>query len=332
MTLIAIIQKLLLTLVAALGFAVSVFITLVLTGKIVAYHSPEFGNWAMWVGALATVFAAIGTVGTLAFIILDNKYKAKLALSKASLDEQKEIINGLVSVLKDRQLSTEEKWVVIENTYYRLNASYIGILDEVHIKQAKSNYLSVIPYLESFYYKLEQHDFLPLPKGLKLQYPLTANNSDVTIAAEILASSWIKYVAGKTSFYEKNRFENYEVSSALEKNFALILIAFLCHKSHKPLDIDKLNKNFKQLYKHNYLKKWDISLEINRKYSALFAHLLLCETYSAKRYNYNGKKTIPIPSLHVYAPEKTWVKIGSLQVTYPNKLSHVKQPRQNITN
>ncbi|EKB1953153.1 hypothetical protein ACOIVT_004534 [Vibrio parahaemolyticus] len=36
------------------------------------FNTPEFGNWAMWFGAVSTFVAAIGTVGTFAFLAYDH--------------------------------------------------------------------------------------------------------------------------------------------------------------------------------------------------------------------------------------------------------------------
>lgn len=36
------------------------------------FNSPEFGNWAMWFGALSTFAAAVGTMGSFAFLAYDH--------------------------------------------------------------------------------------------------------------------------------------------------------------------------------------------------------------------------------------------------------------------
>jgi uncharacterized membrane protein len=316
-------QKLLLSLVAVLGFALTVFISLVLIGRVFPYDSIEFGNWAMWVGAMAAAFAAIGTVGTLIYIISDSKYKARFELSKIAFDEYKESINAIISVLKDNQLSKNQKWLVIESTYYRILEIYSGITEVTHINRAKSNYHSLLPYLDNFYYHLDQHDFLALPQDLKLKYSLKQNNHSVSAASEILATSWIKHLAGKTDFYKITGWQSYENGNVLKKNFILVLIAFLCSKSATPLCIVKLRKDFDELRQENYLDQWDLFTytEIVEKYSLLFAHLLLCETYQAEKYCFNGKKSVPVPLLYVLEPNKSWIVVGNCTIAYPKSFS-----------
>lgn len=71
-------KKVLILLTSAVLIVGFLLLALVLTGRVYGYGSTEFGNWAMWTAAIATIFAAIGTVSTLIYMIIDSKKKEAL--------------------------------------------------------------------------------------------------------------------------------------------------------------------------------------------------------------------------------------------------------------
>ncbi|MEZ8231430.1 hypothetical protein [Vibrio splendidus] len=75
-----------------LGFAVD----LILYNRIDS-GTTAFGNWAMWVAAIATIFAAIGTISTLGFLVFQHikNNERQLRIDEQQLDmwkEQRELL------------------------------------------------------------------------------------------------------------------------------------------------------------------------------------------------------------------------------------------------
>ena len=287
------------------------FVVLLLTGKVFPYGSTEFGNSAMWVGAIATVFAAIGTVGSLMFLIRDNREKRIVAHSKDALDSYRS---------SNISTATDSKRLVINTSYYELVAYLKEINEESHKDLAKIAFSSLKPHLDLFYANLDLHDFLMLSEDLELRYSLKNNNQSISSSAQILATTWLKYMAGKSNYYSDVGLESYEHTAVLKRELVLALIAMLCGKNGEMLDIATLERQLSPLKQYFRTEEWDISNSIFEEYSLLLAHILLCDTYRVRKYVITDTLSIPLPQLAVYGPEESWVVIKYHVIRYPKSM------------
>lgn len=296
------------------------FVVLLLTGKVFPYSSTEFGNWAMWVGAIASVFAAIGTVGSLMFLILDNRQKRIGEHSKDALDSYRSSIQNLISHLKNTDTTTDSKWLVISTTYYELMAYLKEINVESHKELTKIAFSSLKPHLDLFYANLDQHDFLTISEDLELRYSLKDNNQSISASAQILATTWLKYMAGKSQYYTDVGLESYEYTPVLKRELVLALIAMLCGKNGEMLDMVTLGRQLSFLKQNLRTEELDISHSIFDTYALLLAHILLCDTYRVKKSVITDTLSVPLPQLTVYGPEESWVVIKHNVIFYPKSI------------
>jgi len=104
--------------------AFSTFIFLLVTGQIYRYGSIEFGNWAMWVGSIASVFAAIGTVGAL----LQMQAEQRTMNQKYLNDKDNERLKLEVKKLNSTIQIYDELLINIHNSYRKLNVEFYELV------------------------------------------------------------------------------------------------------------------------------------------------------------------------------------------------------------
>ncbi|OIN27369.1 hypothetical protein [Vibrio barjaei] len=269
------------------------------------------------IGDVATWVAAVGTVGSLIYLARDNVARKSEYKSEVALNSYRSAIDALNVKLQDSSVQTDAKWLFISSAYYEL-ASYLqDITVDSHIEIAKISYSSLIPNLVLYYHHLEVHDFIDMPKDTVQRYPLPLNNRSISVSAEILITSWLRYVAGNNRFFKDVGFQSYEHSAVLEKKYALLLLAMLDVKDGFPRRVEQLSEFFNQLNRELIVTQFTFSRMALDEYSALVSHVLLCDTLNAKAYYYSATKSAPRPYLRVYGPENAWVIIGNTVIRYP---------------
>lgn len=133
----------------AVGFGISLFIVvgLMLSGYFYGYGTAEFGNWAMWIGAIATICAAVGTVSTLLFLV--RQHFENSAREQEMWKEQRE------KLIFDKYNAHKSQFISLLSEYEQTNSYGITI------RNKNAFYRKVFPSntLSNFNVTLSENDF-----------------------------------------------------------------------------------------------------------------------------------------------------------------------------
>jgi hypothetical protein len=241
---------------AILAFSFAVFVTLILFGRIFPYSSTEFGNWAMWIGALATVFAAVGTVGTLvqmkreqADARVEQKNRSLIDLTNKAIEiVNQDIINYNSIVLKINQhklsllnLSRELDFFEKNNLMNNIVKKSFIIINNNSISEEKKNndvektlwygicgtsdielklvikYMSTIPFHSIYPPKLESEFFIDVQIFISQFYnPNESFEKIVRLLMKVHGSEHTKCLDSMKSLALK--VSNYKEDEMLDRN------------------------------------------------------------------------------------------------------------------
>jgi len=278
------------------------FVLILLSGKVFPYNSIEFGNWAMWVGAIGTIFAAIGTVSTLGFLIYQHLFLLEEKASKAEYDiYEKNILNlieKLNAVTYDElgfKTSNSDLFKSIGVTYNNLLWRQSHIKSKDHRRSANALYLELSDSLKEFCNQVNFFDLYvaELPKDSTLRW----RNNTIERCAEHLSYCWHKFIRPNVDFFLLANSATYGLAHyKLDLNDIYKILAILNSTSLELEHYTKVKERVNAMCKSGIFPD-DGLRELLEEIPMLSAHLLLTGTLSAQ-----GESLI----LRAYKPEQHW--------------------------
>jgi len=285
-------------------FTFFIFTTLILSGQVYSYNSTAFGNWAMWVGALSTTLGAIGTVGTLIFIIKQGLKDNLEKESRHAADLYISIVEDLIKKIPQNRTIHSKIDHPVESTLNDLLEIQDKITFYNHRIGARNTHNILTNTLAKYCSTLVMSDFFNVDSktgdGDSIDYEPTG-------CAEHLITRWHDFIVKKQSNHRPAFSSTYGFSDMkIHIDEWYSIYSLLTSKPFELIKKDVLKKEMYEIMKTNQANEKSYSLDyLTSQCPMLFSHFALYGNLIAQRHN----KDIKI-SLHVFSQSGYWFVFG----------------------
>lgn len=308
-------------------------------GGIIATSVTLTDQPASWVGAIATVMAAIGTVSTLIFLsyqhMLDKSNKdeeAATKLSQEALNAHISAVDSLIGYLSNEALGRDRKFAFLKPTYLNLVVLEKKITVQNHRDQAQAKFEELHVHLDIFYFDLTAGDFFTMDSEEANNISFSSHGRNWSSSVYALVIVWLKHVVPKFKTIKNKNFTIYGWGQKMiSDDFLYALLTLLVSKDIQLVKeksvidcVRKLGQDSRQC-RIEIDEKWFLSALKN--YPLLLAHLFL-RSSSFRAVKTSDHPLIFYPKFQIYGPENIWLCIdeggakGNINLRVPLALTH----------